>query len=384
MIAYNKIWLNNINIRQEIEDALGASITTVQKEKIESLYPVGFYTPNYFIRVGLFILTIIIGCFSFGLLSLLFLDNIEHSVSGLCVFFGFVAYAALEFFVQSKHHYQSGVDDALMWISGICIVSGINFMGDISYEGNALLIFLLSAYYTLRFADILMSAICVVALLALLFFSYLHLGQVAKLTMPFVLLACSAAIYFTSKYAYKLDALKEYKLCAVIVQITSLLCMYAAVNYFVVREVSNSYFELNLKDGDTIPFGWLFWIFTFLIPVVYIVKGLMDKDAILLRVGMLLIVAIVFTVRNYHTILQAEILMVLSGILLIVVAYALTRYLKVPKHGFTADELPTNISPGFGNVEALVIAETFNTDSAEPDTRFGGGSFGGGGASGDF
>ena len=87
MIAYNKIWLDNLAARDEVEDAFYENaISKEEKQQAESVFSVGFYSPNYFIRAGLFILTIIIGCFSLGLLSLIFLSAIEQSFSGLLIF----------------------------------------------------------------------------------------------------------------------------------------------------------------------------------------------------------------------------------------------------------------------------------------------------------
>ena len=167
MIAYNKIWLDNLATRETIKDAFYANaISAAEKEAAETIFPVGFYSPNIFIRIGLFILTFVIACFSLGLFSLIFLDSIEQTMGGLTIFFGLLAYGALEFFIHTKHHYRSGVDDALLWITGICIVAGINLLGDISSAGNALIIFVLATYFFLRFTDMLMCAIAGLALLA--------------------------------------------------------------------------------------------------------------------------------------------------------------------------------------------------------------------------
>ena len=54
MIAYSKIWLDNLAVRKGIEDAFYANtISKEEMETAETIYPVGFYTPNIFIRVGL-------------------------------------------------------------------------------------------------------------------------------------------------------------------------------------------------------------------------------------------------------------------------------------------------------------------------------------------
>jgi len=385
MIAYNKIWLDNLAARDAIKDAFYIdAISAAEKEKAEAIFPVGFYSPNIFIRIGLFILTLVIACFSLGLFSLIFLDSIERSMGGLTIFFGLLSYAVLEFFIHTKHHYRSGVDDALLWITGICIVAGINLLGDISSSGNAVIIFVLATYFFLRFTDMLMSAIAGIALLSVFFFYYSPLGSMAKATTPFLLMGIAALMYFFIKRTAQQNSNRHYRHCGIVLEISMLICFYAAANYYVVRETSNSMFHLGLKENESIPFGWLFWILTILIPLGYVFAGVRKKDAVLLRVGSIAVAAIVFTVRYYHSVLPLEIVMLLGGIILIAVSFALTKWLAQPKKGFTSAEISKRYLMDKMNIEALVIAETFGSQVQENDPKFGGGSFGGGGASGEY
>ena len=105
-----------------------------------------------------------------------------------------------------------------------------------------------------------------------------------------------------------------------------------------------------------------------------------------MRSGLILIPAIIFTVRHYYSILPADIAMVIGGILMIAIGYSLIKYLRKPKHGFTDegnDNAPLNTTK---QLESLVIAQTFAQAEIETNshTEFGGGSGGGGGAGGDF
>ena len=148
MIVYNKIWLDNQLKKEETANAFFSNyITHSEKEKIENLYPIGFYSPNFFIRIGLFILTVVIAGFSLGLLALLFIDNIDSSFKGIILFFGLAAYGMLEFFVQSKKHYRSGVDDALLWISASSFIISLNLLFELSFLTNAIIIFVVAGYF---------------------------------------------------------------------------------------------------------------------------------------------------------------------------------------------------------------------------------------------
>src|SRR3982750_2383631 len=101
MIAYDNVSLENLRIRNKTGHAYRRSyISQPEKEAVYAAFPVSFYTPNIFVRIGLFILTVVIGLFTFGLMCLLFKDNVEDVIGGLIIFFGLINYFALEFMVK--------------------------------------------------------------------------------------------------------------------------------------------------------------------------------------------------------------------------------------------------------------------------------------------
>lgn len=386
MIAYNHTWLDNNIVHTEVEEALHENaVTAAEAANIKFKYPVGFYTPNAFIRIGLFILTVVIAFFSYGLLTLMMADALDKSIAGIVIFYGLITYAALEAIIRSKKHYQSGVDDALLWMAAGMLLGGISYGIDASEQQICTVAFVISLLAMLRFTDRIMSVVATLSLMAIVFFTCANIGGAVKAIVPFVLMALSAFLYFGAKKAAKLPGLTHYTQCLKMVEITALLMLYVSGNYFVVRELSDTMFDLNLTPGDSIPFGWLFWIFTFIIPAIYLFFGIRAKDVVLLRVGLVLFAAIVFTVRYYHTVAPIEVVMTLGGIALLGISYALIRWLKEPRYGFTSEELrPANAEAPI-QIESLVIAETFAAPTAAPNaTQFGGGSFGGGGAGGEF
>src|SRR3954470_1677196 len=61
MIVYNKTWLHNLLLHNEAGQLHKAHlITDAELEKVKQTYPVGFYSPGIFVRVGLFVLTAVI------------------------------------------------------------------------------------------------------------------------------------------------------------------------------------------------------------------------------------------------------------------------------------------------------------------------------------
>jgi len=211
------------------------------------------------------------------------------------------------------------------------------------------------------------------------------MGTTAKAVSPFLIMGVSAIIYFLTGKQTRQGKYPHYADCFLLIEITALLCFYFAGNYYIVRETSNTLFDLHLKKGEGIPLGWLFWISTVLVPLFYVSIGIGKKDPVLMRVGLALVPAIIFTVRYYYHFIPPEIAMTTGGILMIGIAYILIRYLRKPKYGFTSAE---SFNLGFMNTalaESILISEISMTQQPEiPPTRFGGGSGGGGGAGGEF
>ena len=171
MIAYNKEWLDNLYLHKKLAEARKKNLISIEELKsCEEKYPVCFYNADFFVRIGLFLLTVVIAIFSFGLIAMM--TNVTYSgsfLSGLLLFFALISYGTLEFIVYAKYHYKSGADDALIWMTAAFITAVFNLYGDISALQNAIILFSISLYMALRFTNMLMSAIACISLLALSF-----------------------------------------------------------------------------------------------------------------------------------------------------------------------------------------------------------------------
>ena len=385
MIAYNQQWLSNLNIHEVVDDAFDENCLTAEEQKaIHQQYPVGFYTPNYFIAIGLLLLTIIVMLFSFGLLGFIFREMIEKMIGGLAIFFAIICYAVLEYMIQVKKHFNSGVDEGLLWGASIALFCGISLPNDLSSITNCIIIFMISLFGTARYADRLMATALYLSFLGVLFYSCVELGSIGKAIAPFVIMIASLVSYFIVVRSGSKPAMIHYRNCLTMIEIVSLVSLYAAGNYFVVRELSNEMFHLHLQPAETIPLGWVFWILTVAIPLSYFAIGIQKKNTILIRVGLLLFAGIVFTVRYYHTILPLETMMTVAGIIIFAIAYGLSKWLHEPVHGFTSREISSKNAMEKLQIESLILAQTFKPGTDPGGTKFGGGDFGGGGASGEY
>lgn len=379
MIAYNKQQLDHREIVLEAERAFRRKLITQEElDSIKAAYPVELYTPNMYLRIGLFILTLIIGIFSYGFLCLIMLSGAtEKMFGGINIFFAIGSFIVLELLVKEKKHYKSGADAALMWMCGGALIGAVVLFA----EGTApvtigIFVFAVSMWFFLRFADQVMGWVAQLALL----FTLIEILQSLRLTLPFVIIGVSFGMYWWLGRLVKLELFRHYKGVMSGMQALALLTLYAGGNYFIVREVNESWFGLS-----GLPMGWIFWVLTVTIPLLYLFLGLRNKDQVLLRVGLILVAAIVFTIRYYHSVAPLEVTMTVGGLIMILFAYFIIRYLKVPKHGFTSEEDDEKGTLEALQIESIVISQSFKTGAPGKDRfDFGGGSASGGGASGQY
>lgn len=387
MISYNTIWLENLHLLNAIEDDYNDGLIPENEFRVvKEARPVDFYTPNIFVRIGLFFLTLISASCASGFLSFMAAEAKFFEQWGWPLFLGLGHYLALELVIRARHHFRSGVDDALIWISGGLFA--LSFAMALNADDNPVLfaafIFVISGALAIRFVDSLASLISYAALLALIFFSWEKIGAWGNATMPFLMMLVSATVYLIVRKALHSQLEKCYGLCFVILQLASLLSLYAAGNYLVVKELNDI---LNGTVSKSIPFGWLFWSWTISLPIIYIITGIRQRNSILLRTGLLLIAAATGTYKAYYQLMPLEYTLVSAGTLALAIAYVVSRYLHTPKNGFTVKELRKEYLMEELQIENMLIGETM-ADQAETavntGVEFGGGSFGGGGSSGGF
>lgn len=385
MIIYDKIWLRNLAVQEDLKKAHRAGdLDTETLKKIAEKYPVGFYAPNLFIRIGLFLLTCIIMSFSVGLISLFLSDHVRIDTSGYVFFWGLITYAALERMIYQFHHFKSGIDEALMWISAGSILTSFVIFQNLDPFATVTygFIFILAGYFTLRFADLLMALITFFSFLAFLFL-ILQSGLNNLSALPFAIILSSAAIYFLTAHWAK--RFTNYANCLIALQIASLLMIYAGGNYYVVREMGAMVNNVTIDADQSLQLGWFFWLWTVAMPLLYIGLGIKRKDVIILRSGLILVVAAAFTFRNYYHVMPIEGTLSLAGAALLALSYGIIRYLKTPKYGLTSEEQEEEHLMDAIKIESLIVSETFSGQQAAPESnRMGGGNFGGGGATGNF
>lgn len=387
MLAYDSAALDRRAVTMAAHAAERAGLISGEElSAIDSAYAADLHRPNIFIRIGIFLLTVVIVSLVFAFLCLLVSASSEAAIAAIALVFASVLYAILEWVVREKKQYHSGLDDALMWLAATSLLSAISILlPHVSAKSESLLILVFSAAFAWRFASATMTAAAFIALLCFVFFSLSSWGTIAKAVLPFVLMAISWLTYMIARKNIGLRALRHYHSCIFLLQALALLTLYTSVNFFVVSELSNRLFGVHVSDGASHPADVLFWLTTISIPPIYIVLGLRRKNSLQLRAGLILSAATVYTIHYYHQWVSPAQAAALAGAALCLVAYITSRYLRSPRHGITLQqqhEANKQLA-----LEALVAAQAFHPHPQTDITQhaeFGGGSGGGGGASGNF
>jgi hypothetical protein len=385
--AYNKEWLYNLEVIKETKRWLKQEmITKEQFTSIEEKYKSAFYHPNFLIRILLIVAALLALSGITGLLALMIADAGETAIFIGCIAYGLISFFVLEkFFIDSNKHYKSGVTEALLYHACGFTLGGLIGLTDGEEHTSFVFCILVFSFCAVRYLDLVTTAMAFASLAGFIFYEFYEMGGIFKHIIPFVLIICFTPLYFYFHGLKKNRALSEWHYVMVLVEALSLLVVYAAGNYFVVRELSLELMDLYLEEGQDIPYAFLFYGLTVIIPLVYMYFGIKNKDIVLLRVSLFAFAFSVFTFKYYYGFGHPEISLTVAGALLTGVTLVLMNYLKIIRHGYTRENLLQE-KWGSANIQGILISQTMGGNEIVSHDEFKGegGGFGGGGASGDF
>ena len=381
MTAYPKKDLYNKYLQEQASEAFHYECINEESYKnILEKHTHELYTPNYFIRVGLALLSIVAVVLSLALFWLITSADSETAVTMLMIFFAIICYGFLELMVKQKKYYNAGIDNILLVMILVFIVSAMFFNeSNNSHEISVFIALLICTWLAIRFVDACMAVLAFASLIWFFFLVYTRLGTFGKMTASFALMLLCAAVFIAARNFIKKHNNVIYKNCLQWIILIALLCFYAAGNYFVVNELSLEMFNAP------IALGFIFWILTFVVPLFYIIYGLIKRENIFYRTGIVLLIISVLTVRYYHAVMPAEIAMTVFGSVIIILSFALIKYLKQPVKGYTFENID-HTDKNILNAEAVIIAQVFGKKVMPQSDhfKFGGGSSGGAGATGNY
>ncbi len=388
MIAYNNTWLFNLTVVKEAKRWLDEKIISENSFRaIKENHPSQFYHPNLFIRILLFLATLVALAGVTGFLGLLFAEAFSSAIEVLCILYGIGSWIFLEkFFIGNGKHYKSGVNEAMLYHSLGWTIGGISALAEFDETFFLVVSLILLTFAAIRYADLVCTALAFGFLGYIIFDGFYSMGGIFTQIIPIVFLVIFTPAYFLVSRVRRKPTSELWDDCLIVLESLTLITIYAAGNYFVVRELSESLLSIYLEPGQDIPFAWIFYILTITIPVIYLYFGITRKDMLMLRVSLIAIGFSAFTFKYYFSFGHPEVTLTLGGAILLTVSFALFRYLRVSRNGFIREQLLKEKWAG-ANPEAFIISQTLGGNKIGGDTSpemGGGGEFGGGGSSDSF
>ncbi|WAC13641.1 hypothetical protein [Dyadobacter pollutisoli] len=373
--AYNENWIENLHIQQTASAWLSKNLLTKEQyEQVKALFPEQFYRPGIFVKIGLFFFATIACSFFVGFVSIFFIDSgSEIGFSFLSLICAVCFTVFLEYLIKNRGLFHSGVDNALLYAAvSAAMVPVFMLFENAGFWIYGIVALAILIPVILRYADLLATLIAFGVLFTLLA-DLMMKFPLGKALLPFSVMILSVVVYFMAKKNKSL----YYQDCQKVLEVLSLFTFYLGGNYFVVREGNALMNDFSLPVSPQISFAPLFYFFTIIIPLAYIVTGLRKHDRILFIIGLLAFAFSIFTYRSYFSQLTPSQELAVAGALMIFIAWAAIRYLHTPKHEL-CDEPDGRRK--LANLEAILVAQNLGQTPHENGIEFGGGNFGGGGA----
>ncbi|WP_375444297.1 hypothetical protein [uncultured Fibrella sp.] len=387
MKAYNLAWLEERDIRQQADRWQAQHVLTdEQAEAIRQAYPIRFKQTGTALEIGSFVFTLLAALALYGLVSITL--DINSRGSGLVsLIMAGGTFAVAVFSIRSNQFYRNGIDNALWLVSALSAVWGLvlvffqrNDVFPPFWEVCLIALPVLLAYiiYT---GDTILTYFGLAAFYGLIFDGLLDISW-GQSMLPFALMGASAGLFaLVSWLGNSMTNAVYYSDVLTLVQWVSLFIGLAAGNYYVVRELNALLLDGRYAISPEIALPGLFWLTTFVIPLLYGVVGFRQRNRMLLVVAVIGVAGAIATVYHYVGTWPLSVTLAIHGGVVIGLAILLIRYLRMPNYGFTDaidEEPPLELLRHVGLLTTL--QGTANAQNQPTGPRFGGGDFGGGGA----
>ena len=361
--------------REFLKDWAGEGlISEAQHQRMQQETVCELRTTNIFLRIVLFLFTLIIAGAASGLFFVIFLSRAsDHTTGVFLLIVAAILYAAAEWAVSRFHLYRYGIEEALCVGAVGCLFAGIASSSPHEME---FLAFLAGALFSLwiwhRFG------LWYAFPAAMIFIAFLPGYWTQAPWAQHVIIAALYSVGLAGVIALD-DSLAEALLW---------LGVYAAMNL-----------QLPSLAGQPAdaefprPFYWATWVLIWCLPPIVLARGIRRKDRFVMAAGAITAMLTLATNKPYLGWQRHTWDPILLGVLLIGVAVFLRRWLasgpRGIRHGFTAERLSGKDKQWMsaGSTVLGVLSPGLVTRPAQassPEVRFGGGDSGGGGATGEF
>lgn len=386
MIVFDKTLLENTFLVAEAKQLKEKNfISKADLNTIEKELPILKQHNNLLIRFGFFLL----GCFLYssivGVFSMFFMQALDSNYEWILFLYAIIGFVGCEFFSRMKF-YNYGLDNAFVLGAQIGLISAFGVMTE-SFLVAFAVMSIIGIICCLRYINAFSSLMSCFGITGLICTLIIENKIIPMLYLPFVLFILAIGLYFFYIKGRNMQSAIYYKNSLKMVPIFSLILGYFSVNYLVVRELSVELMDIVVSGTNDIPFAFLFYGFTFIIPIVYIFFALKNKDKIMLYIGFLTLCFSFFTIRYYYSLMPIEVALIIGGVILFVLTYWSIKVLKNKETGLTFEPDHGNKINDLSNAELLIINSKIDVNSVAPieqNMPFGGGGFSGGGSSDSF
>ncbi len=398
MRLYSASSEETLRARQLLRDWAGEGLLTeAQYQRLEQETPSDLRTTNIFLRLVLFLFTLLSVGAAAALFFTVFLSQPSEQTTGVFfLIFAAVCYAAAEAAVSQARLYRYGIEEGLAVCSVGFFCAGIEsilFIGH-SYSSAQFLVPAAGAVFSLwiwrRFW--FSYAFLAAMIFAIFLPGYWTTSPAAQHVIVALFYATGLAGVVAVRSRHRFDYLDEgYSL----VEALLWLGIYLAINLKLSSLNLPAQWWAGTRAATDFarPFYWTTWVLIWCLPAIVLARGVRQKDRFLIAVGAIVAILTFVSNKPYLGWQRHTWDPMLLGLLLTGIAVFIRRWLaRGPggvRHGFTAVRLSGKDkdwmnagSAALGLVSPQTITPSPQTNS--PDFRFGGGTSGGGGASSDF
>ena len=387
MLASNFNNIQSLFLIEELEKLQNQDfVSKEQLDTIKKTTVIPKTNSNILVRVAFFLLgnfaiSSILGFFA------LFLTMIEgQDAFAFCFLLAAIGCVVIAEFIYKGNYFAYGFDDSFILSVSLFLTLSI---GIYTENATAILVTLFISNFlcAVRYVHVPSAFFSIVGLVGLVGYAVIEDHILPSYYLPIVVFLIAVGLYFFQHLLAKNLQNFIYINVFQLIKIMSLALGYASLNYFVVRELSESLLNMQLLPKEDIPLSFLFYIATFAIPLFYIFYGLKQKDRTFFWIGLLTLALGFASIRYYYYFLPVEIALMLGGTILFVIVYFSINKLKNNRVGITFKEDKSLNPMAFDVVKAILINANVNANtptSEESPMEFGGGEFSGGGSGSNF
>lgn len=387
MRAYGESGEEALRARHLLKDWAGEGfLSAAQHQRMEQETVCEFRRTNIFLRLVLFLFTLIVVGAAVALFFVVFLSHPSEQTTGISLLiFAALSYAAAEFAVSRARLYRYGIEEALAVcsVAFLCVGMKAFFTGpaDLPVPTTGVLVSLWM-WYRFGLPYMFLAAMIFVILLP----SHWASSHAAQHLLVAAIYTAGLITIVTVRSRHRFTYLDDgYS----IVEALLWLGIYLAINL----QLSS----LNLlaewwgapHTANEFPktFYWATWVLTWCLPPAVLARGIRGKDRFVIEVGTIAAVLTLVTNKPYLGWPRHTWDPMLLGALLAGVALFIRRWLAEDpagvRHGFTAQRL-SGKDKQWMNAGSVALGLMPHSATPSPDFHFGGGDSAGGGATSDF